>query len=99
MLQRVVAMATCAEVQSELGAFQPESAGRAMLSRELIDFTRRLWVSAGLSIPLLILTMGSDMAGNLAATGRRGKAWRVGSRVAPCAGPGSRRLPPRFPPC
>ncbi len=30
---------------------------------ELIDFTRRLWMSAALSIPLLILTMGSDMAG------------------------------------
>jgi len=27
-------------------------------NRELIDFTRRLWISAGLAIPLLILSMG-----------------------------------------
>ena len=30
---------------------------------ELIDMTRRLWVSAGLSIPLLILTMGGEVFG------------------------------------
>ncbi|WP_408640613.1 heavy metal translocating P-type ATPase [Allosphingosinicella deserti] len=30
---------------------------------ELVDFTRRLWVSAALSIPLLILSMGADMLG------------------------------------
>ncbi|OYY74123.1 MAG: copper-translocating P-type ATPase, partial [Sphingomonas sp. 28-62-20] len=30
---------------------------------ELVDFTRRFWVSAALSIPLLILTMGTDLLG------------------------------------
>ena len=30
---------------------------------ELVDFTRRWWVSAVLSVPLLILTMGSDLLG------------------------------------
>lgn len=30
---------------------------------ELIDFTRRFWVSATLSVPLLILTMGTDLLG------------------------------------
>jgi Cu+-exporting ATPase len=30
---------------------------------ELVDFTRRWWVSAALAVPLLILTMGSEMAG------------------------------------
>ncbi len=30
---------------------------------ELIDFTRRLWVSAGLAVPLLILTMGTEFLG------------------------------------
>jgi Cu+-exporting ATPase len=32
-------------------------------SPELIDFTRRWWVSAVLSVPLLILTMGADLLG------------------------------------
>ncbi len=30
---------------------------------ELIDFTRRWWVSAVLSVPLLVLTMGTDLFG------------------------------------
>ena len=30
---------------------------------ELIDFTRRLWVSALLSLPLLVLSMGADLFG------------------------------------
>jgi P-type Cu+ transporter len=30
---------------------------------ELVDFTRRFWVSAALSVPLLILSMGSDLLG------------------------------------
>ena len=30
---------------------------------ELIDFTRRWWVSAVLSVPLLVLTMGADLFG------------------------------------
>ena len=30
---------------------------------ELVDFTRRWWVSAALSVPLLILTMGTDLLG------------------------------------
>lgn len=30
---------------------------------ELVDFTRRFWVSAVLAVPLLILSMGSDMLG------------------------------------
>jgi Cu+-exporting ATPase len=30
---------------------------------ELVDFTRRFWVSAALSVPLLFLTMGSDLLG------------------------------------
>ena len=30
---------------------------------ELIDFTRRWWVSAVLSVPLLVLTMGTDLLG------------------------------------
>ncbi len=30
---------------------------------ELIDFTRRFWVSAILSLPLLVLTMGADLFG------------------------------------
>ena len=30
---------------------------------ELVDFTRRWWVSAALSLPLLVLTMGADMFG------------------------------------
>jgi P-type Cu+ transporter len=30
---------------------------------ELVDFTRRWWVSAVLSVPLLILTMGVDLLG------------------------------------
>ena len=30
---------------------------------ELVDFTRRFWVSAALSVPLLILTMGTDLLG------------------------------------
>jgi P-type Cu+ transporter len=34
-----------------------------MPNPELIDFTRRFWVSAVLAIPLLILTMGTEMAG------------------------------------
>jgi P-type Cu+ transporter len=34
-----------------------------MPNPELIDFTRRFWVSAVLAVPLLILTMGSEMAG------------------------------------
>jgi P-type Cu+ transporter len=28
---------------------------------ELVDFTRRFWVSAALAVPLLLLTMGTDM--------------------------------------
>ena len=32
-------------------------------SAELVDFTRRFWVSAVLSAPLLILTMGTDLFG------------------------------------
>ena len=31
---------------------------------ELVDFTRRWWVSAVLSVPLLILTMGADLFGH-----------------------------------
>ena len=30
---------------------------------ELVDFTRRFWVSAVLAVPLLVLTMGADLAG------------------------------------
>jgi P-type Cu+ transporter len=30
---------------------------------ELVDFTRRFWVSAALAVPLLILTMGTDLLG------------------------------------
>ena len=30
---------------------------------ELIDFTRRFWVSAALAVPLLVLTMGTDLLG------------------------------------
>ncbi len=30
---------------------------------ELIDFTRRFWISAGLAVPLIVLTMGNDMLG------------------------------------
>ncbi|PZP18433.1 MAG: haloacid dehalogenase, partial [Sphingomonas hengshuiensis] len=30
---------------------------------ELVDFTRRWWVSAALSVPLLVLTMGTDLLG------------------------------------
>jgi P-type Cu+ transporter len=30
---------------------------------ELVDFTRRFWVSAGLAVPLLILTMGTEFLG------------------------------------
>ena len=30
---------------------------------ELVDFTRRLWVSAALAVPLLILTMGTEFLG------------------------------------
>ena len=30
---------------------------------ELVDFTRRLWVSAGLAVPLLALTMGTELLG------------------------------------
>lgn len=30
---------------------------------ELIDMTRRLWVSAALSLPLVILTLGAEMFG------------------------------------
>jgi Cu+-exporting ATPase len=30
---------------------------------ELVDFTRRFWVSAVLAVPLLILTMGTDLLG------------------------------------
>ena len=32
-------------------------------SPELVDFTRRWWVSAALSVPLLVLTMGADLLG------------------------------------
>ena len=32
-------------------------------SPELVDFTRRFWVSAVLAVPLLILTMGTDLLG------------------------------------
>jgi P-type Cu+ transporter len=31
---------------------------------ELVDFTRRFWVSALLAVPLLILTMGTDLLGS-----------------------------------
>ena len=30
---------------------------------ELVDFTRRFWVSAVLAVPLLVFTMGSDLLG------------------------------------
>ena len=30
---------------------------------ELVDFTRRWWVSAALAVPLLVLTMGTDLLG------------------------------------
>ena len=30
---------------------------------ELLDFTRRFWVAAALSVPLLVLTMGADLFG------------------------------------
>ncbi len=30
---------------------------------ELVDFTRRFWLAAGLAVPLLILTMGSELLG------------------------------------
>ena len=32
-------------------------------SPELVDFTRRFWVSAALAVPLLVLTMGTDLLG------------------------------------
>ena len=32
-------------------------------SPELVDFTRRFWVSAVLAVPLLLLTMGTDLLG------------------------------------
>ncbi|MAZ17214.1 MAG: copper-translocating P-type ATPase [Ahrensia sp.] len=39
-------------------ALEPMSGVSEGPNHELIDFTRRLWVSAGAAIPLLILTMG-----------------------------------------
>jgi Cu+-exporting ATPase len=39
-------------------ALEPMSGTSDEPNHELIDFTRRLWVSAGAAIPLLILTMG-----------------------------------------
>jgi Cu+-exporting ATPase len=39
-------------------ALEPMSGVSDEPNHELIDFTRRLWVSAGAAIPLLILTMG-----------------------------------------
>ncbi|QKV17570.1 heavy metal translocating P-type ATPase [Oricola thermophila] len=43
-------------------ALEPMSGVSDEPNHELIDFTRRLWVSAGAAIPLMILTMG-PMAG------------------------------------
>ncbi|SHM25502.1 heavy metal translocating P-type ATPase [Roseibium suaedae] len=39
-------------------ALEPMSGSSDEPNHELIDFTRRLWVSAGAAIPLLLLTMG-----------------------------------------
>jgi Cu+-exporting ATPase len=39
-------------------ALEPMSGRLGRPNHELIDFTRRLWVSAGAAIPLMILTMG-----------------------------------------
>ncbi|MBA4781727.1 MAG: heavy metal translocating P-type ATPase [Rhizobiales bacterium] len=43
-------------------ALEPMGGSAQGPNPELIDFTRRLWVSAGAAIPLLLLTMG-EMAG------------------------------------
>ncbi|MGB7948553.1 MAG: heavy metal-binding domain-containing protein, partial [Candidatus Binatia bacterium] len=39
-------------------ALEPMNGAADEPNRELVDFTRRLWVSAGAVIPLLLLTMG-----------------------------------------
>jgi P-type Cu+ transporter len=45
-------------------ALEAEAASRADTPNpELLDFTRRFWLSAVLAVPLLILTMGSDLLG------------------------------------
>ena len=41
---------------------------------ELLDFTRRFWVAAALSLPLLMLTMGADLLG-LHLLAPRASAW------------------------
>lgn len=43
-------------------ALEPLSGAADTPNHELIDFTRRMWISAAAAIPLMILTMG-DMAG------------------------------------
>jgi hypothetical protein len=48
---------------------------------ELVDFTRRLWVSAILSIPLLVITMGPMV-------GLPVRDW-IGERTARMAGTGA----------
>ncbi|MCI5078299.1 heavy metal translocating P-type ATPase [Oricola sp.] len=55
-------------------ALEPMSGVSEGPNEELIDFTRRLWVSAGAAIPLLILTMG-------AMVGLPVREW-IGERVA-----------------
>jgi len=42
-------------------ALEPMSGAGAEQNPELRDFTRRLWVSAGAAVPLLLLTMGSGL--------------------------------------
>ena len=49
---------------------------------ELVDFTRRLWVSALLVVPLLILSMGADMLG-LHLLGPAESAWAQLAVTAP----------------
>ena len=46
-------------------------------NHELVDMTRRLWISTALAIPLLAITMGDDLLGNpLAhAIGMRMRGW------------------------
>ena len=46
-------------------------------NHELVDMTRRLWFSAALTVPLLIVAMGDMMTGEFFSNllGHRGRAW------------------------
>jgi Cu+-exporting ATPase len=59
-------------------ALEPRTvAAEESVNPELVDMTRRLWVSAALAVPLLLVTMGDELLGGpfARAIGMRARGW------------------------